>query len=264
MQLVIALLLCGFAAAQDDEFELDWDDIDLDGSKPELIDYNGGFTQTAPDFHDDARITVTLPSGNLKVRCTDTDGVRGSLSFTLRGSDKDAMQRMGEGIRLSVWGKEASGGAKVVVPSQPSAVKEAKIELSVSVPSGATVTADAPRGWVDVLGCGGYVTANGRDGAHAKGPMKGFKLTSSGGDVKASLEGSKLESQSAATSNSGKATVVMPLDYGVRLDARGKEVQMAAHEADGNVSDTSISGAIGGGGAGLTVRAGAAVVIETP
>ena len=84
-------------------------------------------------------------------------------------------------------------------------VKKVQIDLQVSVPKGTTVSATASNGWVDVLGCEGYVTATATESAHAKGAMPGFKLSSSKGDVKVSLEGEKLEKDSSVSAAGGKA-----------------------------------------------------------
>lgn len=256
------LLLACAALAED--FELNWDDIDLDGDAPQLVDYTGSNTQAEAGFANDARVTVSLPVGNLKVRCTDGDIVRGGLSFKVRGDDPDAMKRYGDGIRLQVWGKGTNGGVKLVVPAQPSAVKEVTIDLNVVVPVGATLVATANRGWVEATGCRGFVTASaGRDGAYVQGALTGFKVAAATGDVKVKLDdGSEWTKSSAITATKGKATLIMGSSRSARIDARGTALRVS-HEVAGTLTDTTARGEIGSGGPSLVIRAGAEVDVNT-
>ncbi len=259
---LLGALAAAPAAAQDDDLELDWDSIDLDGDKPQTLEYSGSSTQAEAGFNRDARATISLPKGNLKVRCHDGDVIRGGLSFKLTGTDKDAMQRFGDGIRLSAYGEGSSGGIKLTVPSQPSSVKSVVIDLNVVVPIAATVSATASRGWVEVIGCKGFVTASaGKDGAFVKGPMTGFKVSAASGDVGVELlEGSEFTKSSAITATKGAVTLMMGLDKSARLDARGTEMHVD-HEVSGRISDTSAAGNIGSGGPSLVIRSGGVVKI---
>ena len=244
-----------------DELDLDFD---FDNS-PELIDYEGSYSQTTEKMNPNPRLSIIHPGGTISVRCTDTEVVSARISYKIEGTEQDPMKKYGDGIRMAAWGGGANGGVKVVVPYKPSAVKTVSIELTVNVPRAAVLSVNASRDWVSISGCTGFVTAKaGANGAYVAGDMPGFQIAAATGDVTVKSESSELKRASNITASKGKVDLEIPAEIGLRLDARGSSVSITDALVDGVTSEGSAVGNMGAGGTALVIRAGGEVVIHAP
>ncbi len=222
------------------------------------ITYEGGNSATAANYVRGKPVTITHASGNLTVRCMDTDKLSARLQYTVFGSSEGPMQTMGNGIGLAVWGDSTSGGAKTRIPSKPSGVRQADVTLTVNVPKGAsavTVSETGP-GWVQVTDCDGIVKITaGAGGAYASGHFTAATVTATGGDVKVvQLDDAVFKSTTTVSAPGGNATVEFAPAQGGKLTVKGAEVAVN-QTIMGTNTDTLIQGDLGVAGPAITVSA---------
>ena len=229
------------------------------------ITYEGGNSATAANYVRGKPVTITHSSGNLTVRCMDTDKLSARLQYTVYGSQEGAMQTMGNGIGLAVWGDSASGGVKTRVPSKPSGVRTAEVTLTVNVPKGANsvTVAETGPGWVQVTDCDGLVKVSaGAGGAYASGHFIGATVTASGGDVKVvQLDDSVFKNTTTISAPGGNATVELAPAQGGKLTAKGAEVAVN-QTVMGTTTDTLIQGDLGVPGPAITIAAKAKAEVK--
>ena len=76
-------------------------------------------------------------------------------------------------------------------------------------------------------------------------------------------EGAQIDASSKLYAAQGAVDAKLPVDASFKLAARGEEISIW-HSVTGNVTATSVSGEVGGGGSTLTVQAKGRVDISTP
>jgi hypothetical protein len=241
-------------------------DIDIDlGPSVETFTYEGGYQQkSGGKMNKDASISVSNPSGTTVVNCTDTEYVEARVSYTIDGTDKGPMESYGNSIKMATTGGGTTGSVKVSIGSKPSAVKAAKVQLSVTVPKEAKLNVSSTSDWVQVNGCNGTVTANAsKNGAYVSGNLRAFTVSAGSGDVKVVVGEGKITGNSAITASKGNATLIMPLAQDLKVNATGASVSVVQNVI-GSVGATNIVGTMGAGGPTLNIKASGDVAIKTP
>ncbi len=261
--LLTLLLALTPAWGQDDEdggggglLDLDMD-FDLSDSN-KTVTFQGDFSQKAAGVAKDQSVKITHNGGNITVRCTDTPDIVSRVVYTVDGQDEASAKAFGGGVRMSTnktW-------INVITPYKGSKIRRAEVNLTVTVPSRAVVTANTSGGWVQAIGCDGYVTMSaGKGGAYAEGELDGFRVTARDGDAKVVVSGGKISKSSAITASQGKVELEWPSGQSARIAAKGASVSIG-EAFEGQKSDTSINGTLGEGGPSLTIHAGNEVVIR--
>lgn len=222
------------------------------------ITYEGGNSASAANYVRGKPLTITHSSGNLAIRCMDTDKLSARLQYTVYGTQEGPMETMGKGIGLAVWGDSAGGGAKSRVPSKPSGVSRAEVSLTVNVPSGTTaitVSQTGP-GWVQVLDCDGNVKITaGAGGAYLSGHLSGATVTATGGDVKVvQSDDAVFKNTTTISAPGGNAVVEFAPAQGGKLTAKGAEVAVN-QTVMGTQTETLVQGDLGVAGPAITVSA---------
>ena len=256
---MLTLLLVSSLYAQDAGLGLtSAADIDLDDAAANSLSYEGGLSGNAPAYGKGKPITVTHASGNVQVRCMDVESLSGRLQYTVFGSAEGAMESFGKGIGLAVWGDSNGGGVKTRIPSKPSGVGRAQVDLVVNIPRGTsavTISQTGP-GWVQMVECGGTVKISaGGGGAFASGPMTAATVSASGGDVKVVTDpATVLKGSTTISAGAGNVTVVLPSAQGGKLTAKGAEVSVQ-QTVMGTNEATLVSGDMGVAGPAITISA---------
>jgi hypothetical protein len=242
------------------------DDVDLSDPGSNLS-YEGHLSGTGAAYAKGKPVTITHTSGNLSVHCMETDTISGRLGYTVYGSAEGPMESYGKSIGLAVWGDANGGGAKTRIGSKPSGVSYADVTLTVNVPKGTTAVtvSHSGRGWVQVDGCSGNVKVTaGAGGAYVGGPITGFTVSASGGDVKVVSDADTvLKNASTASAPAGKVTVVLASAQGGKLTAKGEEVAVA-QTVMGTNTPTLVSGDMGIAGPTITLSAKGRVEVTGP
>ncbi len=271
-----AMLLAAPALAQDDEesddagglFGIGDIDIDLGDERKgdaQEISYEGMVERQAPEFAEGKAVTITHYGGNIRVRCSDREGINARVAYTIYGTNGTNMERMGKGVGLTAWGNSSSGGVKTKTPYKSSGVNRADIELTVSLPEEAYITVVGGSGWVQVSGCKGAVkSSNKANGAHVDGIYSRVNVSSSSGDVNVQLdEGSHLDGSSKISAPGGNATMTLPNSFGGKFYAKGSEVDVA-HTVMGTNESALVQGTISTGDASLAITARDKVEVKLP
>jgi len=240
---MLILALAHFATA---------DEGDLVGE----LTYEGGNSATAANYVRGKPVSITHSSGNLSVRCMDTDKLSARLAYIVYGTSEGPMESMGKGIGLAVWGDSTGGGAKTKVPSKPSGVSKADVTLTVNVPMGTTavsITETGP-GWVQVIDCDGNVKVTaGAGGAYVSGQLTGATVTAIGGDVKVVQNGdSVFKNTTTISAPAGNVEVQLAPAQGGKLTAKAAEVTVSQTVMGTNTSDL-VQGDLGVAGPAITV-----------
>jgi len=240
-------------------------DIGDDIGGPEAMTYTGGLTEKAPGYVAGKPVTINHSGGNVSVRCQDAEGISAQLKYSLEGHDGPALENMGRGIGLRAWGDSNGGGIQSTVPWKPASIADAEVPLIVTLPRQADVNVTNRGGWIEVLNCDGKVTANtDQGGVFASGVITGFNASSSTGDITIKgKDGSEIKSNSSAVASTGDVKVNLPLTISGQLSATGARVNVY-HTVDGNVSESSVAGAIGSGGPAIRLQAKGDVEMSTP
>ncbi len=270
---MLTLLAVGALAQDDITLDLiDLDDIDLDGSSSKQEDgasqtgltYTGGLNERSGALDENPRVAITH-AGYTSVRCIDVPEIRARVDYTVEGTNRDKMKAAGDGIGLSVWGEGGSGGVKVRTPYAGSGITDLQVPLVVSVPKQVRLTVSGGTGGVEIINCEGTVKATAKaEGVYAKGSFTSFDLQAYGGDVIfEQADGAQIDASSKLYSSQGAVQAKLPVDASLKLYAKGEEVAVW-HTVSGDVTATSASGEIGGGGSTLTVQAKGKVDISTP
>lgn len=245
------------------------DEIDLGGSSgvdsADLISYSGGSDQTAPDYAPGKPVAITHAGGPITVYCQDRPGISARVRYELRGTDRAALERMGNAVGMRTWGSATGGGVTTRIPAASSAVKERTIDLVVNLPRQALVTVTGSVGKVEVIGCEGTVTVTAGDGAFVSGTLSRLSVTTSRGDIKVELSpASRLTGANKATAARGNVWMEIPSDYQGKMFLKGAEVS-AWHTVAGTNGPSLIQGNVGSPGTtSLTVTAGQIAEIKVP
>jgi hypothetical protein len=265
------LLLNALAIADDDgtgpELLTDPTSIDLsEGSGEGALTYSGSQNGRAANYKVGAPIAITHSSGNLAVRCVDTDRFSANLQYTVYGSAEGPMESTGNGVGLAVWGDSKGGGVKTRIPSKVSGVARVDVELTVSVPRGATAlsVSHSGAGWVQVLDCTGKVSvSSGRGGLYASGAMASITANASGGDAKVVVAADAvLSGTSSVSAPAGNATLQVSTAQGGKLTAKGAAVSVTTMVMGTN-TPTLVQGTMGVNGPSITVSAKGNVEVST-
>lgn len=251
------------AWGQEDEEEeglglLDLDmDIDLsDDSKS--VTFQGDFSQRAADAAKNQTIKITHNGGNITVRCSDTPEIVSRVVYTVDGQDEASARAFGGGVKMST----NKSWINVITPYKGSKIRRAEVNLTVTVPTDAVVTANTTGGWVQAIGCNGYVTISaGKGGAYADGELDGFRINARDGDAKVVVSDGKISQNSSITASRGKVDLEWPAGQSARISAKGSDVSIG-EAFEGQKTDTSINGTLGEGGPSLTINAGNEVRIK--
>lgn len=231
------------------------------------ISYEGSLSQSAAGYVAGKPVSVTHNGGNISVRCMDTPNLSARLKYVVFGTQEGPMESMGNGIGLAASGDSKGGRVSTRVPSKPSGVKRADIELTVNIPSGtsALTVSQTGDGWVQVLGCGGNVKVSaGKGGAYVSGGLTQATVGASGGDVKVVQEGDTVfTGATTLTSFAGNATLELSTAQGGKLKASGTEVSYSG-TVIGTNSSTLIDGDMGVAGPLITVTAPKGTVTIKP
>lgn len=242
------LLLAALASAQDDS-----------------LAYEGNLGGSAPGYKPGKPVSISHASGNVQVRCMEVESLSGRLQYTVFGSAEGPMESFGKGIGLSVYGDANGGGAKTRVPSRTSGVARAQVDLTVNIPKGtsAVTVTQTGNGWVQVVGCSGVVKVSaGSGGAYVGGPLTGFSVSATGGDVKVEVEEGTLTSTSSATSPGALTVLLQPAQNG-KITVKGEEVSVQPLVMGTN-EPTLVSGEMGTGGPTITLTAKGRVDVKQP
>lgn len=220
--------------------------------------YEGGNSSTAAGYVKGKPLSITHSSGNLSVRCMDTEALSARLQYVVTGTVQTAMETAGKGIGLAVYGDANGGRVSTRAPGKSTGVSAIDVTLTVSVPKAImslTITETGP-GWVQVQDCDGTVKVSaGAGGAFASGAMKGATITATGGDVKVVQNGDAVFSSTTSISApNGNATLMLGTAQGGRLTAKGAEVSVS-QTVMGTNDATLVSGDLGIAGPMITVSA---------
>jgi hypothetical protein len=266
---MILLLALQSALAQDDAGLSLTPSSDIDLTDPSLaaLTYEGGLSGNAPNYGKGKPVVITHASGNVSVRCINVDALSGRLQYTVFGSQEGPMESYGKGIGLAVWGDSNGGGAKSRIPSKPSGVARAQVDLVVNIPKGTSslTVSQTGSGWVQVNDCGGNVKVTaGSGGAYVSGALTGFNVTATGGDVKIEpTSDTVLKSTSSASAPGGNLTVVLPSAQGGKLSAKGSEVAVQ-QTVMGTNTPTLVQGDMGLAGPTISLSAKSRVEVNQP
>jgi hypothetical protein len=229
------------------------------------ISYEGGNSATAANYVKGKPVTITHASGNVSVRCMDTDKLSARLQYVVFGTQEGPMESMGKGIGLAVWGDANGGGAKTRVPSKPSGVSRAEVTLTVNVPMGtsAVTVSESGPGWVQVIDCDGNVkVTGGGGGVYVSGRLTGATVNASGGDVKVvQNEDSVYKNTVTVNAPAGNAILELAPAQGGKLMAKGSEVAVN-QTVMGTTTDTLVQGDLGVAGPTINVSAKGKVEIK--
>ena len=264
--LLYALTFAAFAQDEGGAPAPSTDDIDLSGPGDSPLSYEGGLAGSAPNYVPGKSLSVTHTSGNVSVRCMEVDSLTARLQYTVFGSSEGPMESFGKGIGVAVWGDSKGGGAKSRVPSRTSGVARAQVDLTVNVPKGTTslTVSQSGAGWVQVTGCSGIVKVSaGSGGAFVGGPLAGFNVTASGGDVKVVVEGDGVLTATSSATSPANLTVVLPSAQGGKLSVKGEEVAVQ-QVVMGTNTPTLVSGDMGVSGPTLTLAAKKRAEVNSP
>lgn len=237
-----------------------------DGELVGELTYEGGNSATAANYVRGKPVTITHSSGNLSVRCMDTDKLSARLAYIVYGTSEGPMETMGKGIGLAVWGDATGGGAKTKVPSKPSGVSKAEVTLTVNVPMGTTAVtiSETGPGWVQVVDCDGNVKVTaGAGGAYVSGQLTGATVTATGGDVKVVQNGDAVfKNTTAVSAPAGNVELQLAPAQGGKITVKATEVTVSQTVMGTNTSDL-VQGDLGVAGPTITVTGkGTAKVIS--
>lgn len=220
------------------------------------ITYEGGNSATAANYVRGKPVTITHASGNLQVRCMETEKLSARLQYTVFGTQEGPMESMGKGIGLAVWGDSTKGGVSVRVPSKPSGVSRADVQLTVNIPAPTTAVTvtQTGDGWVQVVGCDGVVKVSaGKGGAYVSGHLKGATVTASGGDVKVlQEEDAVFTAPTTVSAPAGSAVVQVAPAQGGKVTVKAEEVSVAQTVMGTNLPNL-VQGDLGLAGPTITV-----------
>lgn len=220
--------------------------------------YEGGNSGTAPNYAKGKPVSITHSSGNLAVRCMDTEQMSARLQYVVTGTNQSAMETAGKGVGLAVYGDANGGRVSTRAPSRSTGVSSVDVTLTVSIPRAVmslTVTETGP-GWVQVQDCDGTVKVTaGAGGAFASGALKGATVTATGGDVKVVVNSDAvLSATTSVSAPSGNATLLLGTAQGGKLTAKGAEVSVGQTVMGTNTA-TLVSGDLGLAGPTISVSA---------
>lgn len=265
-------LLHALALADDDgsnkpELLTDPGSIDLsEGGDDGALTYSGSQNARAANYKVGAPVTITHSSGNLAVRCVDTDRFSANLQYTVYGSAEGPMEATGNGVGLAAWGDSKGGGVKTRIPSKVSGVSRVDVELTVSVPRGTSSLAvsHSGAGWVQVLDCTGKVSVtSGRGGLYASGALASITANAGGGDAKVVVNADAvLTGTSSVSAPAGNATLQVSTAQGGKLTAKGATVNVTTMVMGTN-TPTLVQGTMGVNGPAITVSAKGSVEVST-
>jgi len=239
-------------------------DIDLGpSSKQNSMTYEGSLDQQGLQYVAGKPVSITHTGGNIRVRCADREGITARVAYSIRGTNKENMERYGKGIGLSVYGGASNGKVTTRMLAKPSGIDNADVELTVNLPKKAAINVAGGYGWVQVVGCEGTVKVSNRSGgAYVEGTYTSFSVGSNSGDVKVDLsDDSRLVGASGISAPGGDATLMLPLSYGGKINAKGSNVRVT-HTVSGTNTDTLVQGTIGTGTASVTVSAKGDVTVQ--
>lgn len=233
-------------------------DIDLSDDN-KTVTFQGDFSQRAAGVAKNQSIKITHNGGNITVRCSDTPDIVSRVVYSVDGQDEASAKAFGGGVKMSTnrsW-------INVITPYKGSKIRRAEVNLTVTVPTDAVVTANTSGGWVQAIGCDGYVTMSaGKGGAYADGELDGFAVIAREGDAKVVVSGGKITKNSSISASRGKVDLEWPAGQSARISAKGSDVKIG-EAFEGQKSDTSINGTLGEGGPSITINAGNEVRIKS-
>lgn len=222
------------------------------------ITYEGGNSSNAAGYVKGKPVSITHSSGNLSVRCMDTEALSARMQYVVTGSTEGPMETAGKGIGMSAYGDSNGGRVSTRVPSKPSGVSSIDVTLTVNIPKAplALTITETGSGWVQVQDCDGTVKVSaGAGGAFVSGALKGATVTASGGDVKVVQSGDAVFTATTSVSApNGNATVLIGTAQGGKLTAKGAEVAVGP-TVMGTNDATLVSGDLGLPGPTITVSA---------
>ena len=221
------------------------------------ITYEGGNSSNAAGYVKGKPFSISHTSGNLSVRCMDTEALSARLQYVVTGSQEGPMETAGKGIGMSAYGDSNGGKVSTRVPSKPSGVSSMEVTLTVNIPRAPmtlTIT-ETGSGWVQVQDCDGTIkVTGGAGGAFVSGAMKSATVTA-GGDVKVVQSGDAVFTGTTSVSApSGNATLLIGTAQGGKLTAKGAEVSVGP-TVMGTNDATLVSGDLGLTGPTITVSA---------
>ncbi len=220
--------------------------------------YEGGNSGAAAGYAKGKPISITHSSGNLSVRCMDTQTLSARMQYVVTGTVESAMETAGKGIGLAVYGDANGGRISTRSPGKSTGVSSIDVTLTVSIPRAPmTLTVnETGSGWVQVQDCDGTVKVSaGAAGAFASGAMKSATVTATGGDVKVVQNGDAVFTATTSVSApNGNATLLLGTAQGGKLTAKGSEVSVS-QTVMGTNEATLVSGDLGIAGPTITVSA---------
>lgn len=218
--------------------------------------YEGGNSATAANYVRGKPVTITHAGGNLQVRCMDTEKLSARLQYTVYGTQEGPMESMGKGIGLAVWGDSTGGGARTRVPSKPSGVSRADVQLTVNIPAPTTAVTvtQTGDGWVQMVGCDGTVKVTaGKGGAYVSGHLKGATVTATGGDVKVvQEEDAVFTATTTVSAPAGAAELQIAPAQGGKITVKAEEVTVSQTVMGTNLPNL-VQGDLGLAGPAITV-----------
>lgn len=247
-------------------FDIDVGDIELTDSKGSAdITYDGSASQAAPHYKPGTVVTITHAAGPVTVRCADQPGLNARLQYTVRGGDKDKMQKFGDGFGIATFASTTQASVKTRVPAKIPGVSSWTATLTVNLPIQASVVITGAQDAVKVTGCTGSVKASTtKNDVYASGTLSGFNLSSNKGSVEVDMSGdSVVKVASSASALAGDVTVHMPMTQKGVLTATGSSVNVA-HLVNGLNSPTKVQGNINDKGPAITLKAGGKVEVTAP
>jgi len=260
--LTLAIALISYAHADDWDMDMEIDLGGADAKGQEMVTYQGDTSKTAPEYVAGSPVSIAHKGGNITVNCVDREGISARATYTLEGTNRDALKRFGDGVGLKAWGGARGGGVQTRIPGASSSIKRKDVPLVITLPKSVKLKISGGTGWIQVNGCEGPVAAANRSGDIVlSGKLSSASATAPKGDVTVTIDESAQMSGSSKVSASGSATLTIPSDYGGKLSVRGSSVKVR-HLVDGTETDTLVQGTVGDGNASLTVTAKGAVDVK--
>ncbi len=229
--------------------------------------YEGSLSSSAANYVLGKPVSITHSSGNLAVRCMDTESLTARVQYVVTGTAETAMETAGKGVGIAAYGDSNGGKVSTRVPSKGTGVSSVEITLTVNIPRAPitlTVT-ESGSGWVQVQDCDGTVKVSaGGGGAFVSGELKGATVTASGSDVKVvQNNGAVFTATTSVSAPGGNATLILGTAQGGKLTAKGEEVAVGPTVMGTNTA-TLVSGDMGLAGPSITVSAKVRAEVSNP
>ncbi len=240
--------------------------IALPAFAQEEVTYDGSYLGDAPAYAKGKPVSITHSGGNLSVRCMETQGISARVQFTVRGTDKGAMQSFGDGVKMAVSGDANGGSVKTAIPSRGRGISFTDVVLTVSLPKGTSALSisHSGSGWVEVFGCAGNLKlTSGAGGAYASGAFTSVNLTASGGSATVEQEKDVLWTGTSTISAPGGAiTLTFASAQGGKFSAAAAEVSVQPLIMGTN-SPSLVTGSMGVSGPTITLKAKDRIDVKT-